>query len=85
MCGLYNRLQIEKEKCDAEYALEKIKFNSIINKQNISIEQFYPKSIFFYIVFCFVTAISVFLIAVILYHLLKKIINKLSGVLLHLI
>lgn len=53
--------------------------------ENISIEQFYPKSIFFYIVFCFVTAISVFLIAVILYHLLKKIINKLSGVLLHLI
>ena len=40
ICGLYDRLQIEKEKCDTEYALEKIKFNSIIDKQNISIEQY---------------------------------------------
>ena len=36
----YSIIKLEKEKCESEYALEKIKFQSAINKQNISIEQY---------------------------------------------
>ena len=37
---LYCIEKLEKEKCEAEYALEKIKFKSIITQQNSTIEQY---------------------------------------------
>ena len=38
--GLYCIEKLEKEKCEAEYALEKLKFKTIITQQNSAIEQY---------------------------------------------
>ena len=40
LCELYNTIKLEKEKCEAEYALDKIKFKNALQQQNIQIEQY---------------------------------------------